>query len=156
MSQLKQQALVITKVSSPLPHFRAGTKLNIRRKAPAARLFRVTGVFLILSIAVFEQTFPDAGHILPFQRIVYVYRIDKLLQAGAISLDEGRMMLTTIRDHEARFDSPDWSFVLIRKMGVSSFLLVKGTDTFAFESGTKLVASTNLAACMEELKLRMS
>jgi len=108
------------------------------------------------SVQLFEQTFPDAGHILPFQRIVYVYGIDKLLQAGEISLDEGRMMLATIRDHEARFDSPDWSFVLIRKMGVSSFLLVKGTGTFAFESGTKLVASTNLAACMEELKLRMS
>lgn len=108
------------------------------------------------SVQLFEQTFPETGYLLPFQRIVYLYCLDKLLQAGEISLDEGRMMLTTIRDQEARFDIPDWSFVFVRKMGVSSFLLIKGTGTFAFESGTKVVASMSFSAGMEELKLRMS
>ncbi|MDF2717032.1 MAG: hypothetical protein K0R28_3957 [Paenibacillus sp.] len=107
------------------------------------------------SLELHGQSFTD-GPILPFGRILYAYILDKLLQAGEINLDEGKMMLQTIKDNEAKFDNKNWSIVFIRKMGISSFLMIAAADDYAFEAGTKIVARMSIAAASEELKLKMS
>ncbi|TMV51536.1 DUF4004 family protein [Paenibacillus mesophilus] len=107
------------------------------------------------SLELHGQLFPD-GPILPFGRILYAYMLDKLLQAGEISLDEGKMMLQTIKDNEAKFENKNWSIVFLRKMGVSSCLMIVAADDYAFDAGTKLVARMSIAAGSEELKLKMS
>jgi hypothetical protein len=107
------------------------------------------------SLELYGQTFQD-GPILPFSRILPVYLLDKLLQSGEINLDEGKMMLRTIQANEAKFENKSWSLVFIRKMGVSSFLMIAAADEYAFDSGTKIVARISMAAASEELKLRMN
>lgn len=107
------------------------------------------------SLELYGQTFQN-GPILPFSRILPVYLLDKLLQSGEINLDEGKMMLRTIQANEAKFENKSWSLVFIRKMGVSSFLMIAAADEYAFDSGTKIVARISMAAASEELKLRMN
>lgn len=107
------------------------------------------------SLELHGQLFSD-GPILPFGRILYAYMLDKLLRAGEINLDEGKMMLQTIKDNETKFENKNWSIVFLRKMGVSSCLMIAAADDYAFDAGTKLVARMSIAAGSEELKLKMN
>ncbi|MDF2718919.1 MAG: hypothetical protein K0R28_5844 [Paenibacillus sp.] len=108
------------------------------------------------SLELYGQTFQD-GPLLPFSRILHIYLLDKLLQSGEINLDEGNMMLRTIQANEAKFENKNWSLVFIRKMGVSSVLMIAASSgEYAFDSGTKIVARISLASASEELKLRMN
>ncbi|GAA3405667.1 YhbD family protein [Paenibacillus hodogayensis] len=108
-----------------------------------------------LSLELFERVFAE-GPLLPFGRIVVVYMLDKLLQAGDMSLDEGKLMLETIRANEALFENKSWTLVFTRKMGASSFLMLESAERYAFDGGTKIVSSLSLASALEELKLRLS
>ncbi len=107
------------------------------------------------SLELFTNTFGD-GPVLPFGRILIAYMLDKLLQAGDINLDEGVMMLQTLHGHESAIENKSWVLVFIRKMGISSFLMIGGTDSVMFDPGTKVVARLSFAACMEELKMKMN
>ncbi len=107
------------------------------------------------SLELFTNTFGD-GPVLPFGRILIAYMLDKLLQAGDINLDEGVMMLQTLHGHESAIENKSWVLVFIRKMGISSFLMIGGSDSVMFDPGTKVVARLSFAACMEELKMKMN
>lgn len=107
------------------------------------------------ALELYDQTFPDSPT-LPFNRILYVYLLDKLLRSGEIHLDEGSMMLRTIHANEAQFADKNWSLVFIRKMGVSSFLMTASPEGLAFDPDTKIVARLGLSAGSEELKLKMN
>jgi len=106
------------------------------------------------SLELFSSVFGEAS-VLPFGRILFAYMLDKLLQGGEINLDEGRMMLRTLMEREDAMERKPWMLVFIRKMGISSFLLVEG-EALWFETGTKIVARLSTPACTEELKLMMS
>jgi len=108
-----------------------------------------------LSLTLFEQVFVESP-MLPFNRIRIVYLLDKLLQAGEINLDEGKMMLETWKEHEAKFENKSPSLVFLRKMGVSSFLIIAAADDYAFDAGTKIVSRHTIASAIEELKLKLS
>ncbi|PYI55161.1 YhbD family protein [Paenibacillus flagellatus] len=107
------------------------------------------------SMELFARTFGN-GPVYPFTRILYAYLLDKLLRAGDINLDEGAMMLQTIKDHEAKFENKNWELVFIRKMGISSFLMIVSPGEYAIEAGSKIVVRLNAAAVIEELKLKLS
>ncbi|MEF3304772.1 YhbD family protein [Paenibacillus sp. GYB003] len=107
------------------------------------------------ALELFGGTFAPAP-VLPFQRILYVYMLDKLLQAGEINLDEGSMMLQTIHQHEAKFENKNWTLLFIRKMGVSSFLMIGAADEFAIDAGSKIVTRLEVASAIEELKLKLN
>ncbi|SDD00553.1 Protein of unknown function [Paenibacillus sp. UNCCL117] len=107
------------------------------------------------SLDLYDSVFGETA-VFPFRRILFTYMLDKLLYAGEINLDEGRMMLRTLMEREAAMEhSKPWVLVFIRKMGISSFLLAEG-EAFWFEAGTKVVARISAAACAEELRLKMS
>lgn len=129
--------------------------------SPAADGLSMTGQELMqrnivssTSLELYRRTF-QGGPLLPFSRILYVYLLDKLLQSGEINLEEGNMILRTIQANEANFENKNWSLVLIRKMGVSSALMIAAGE-YALDSGTKIVARIGIAAASEELKLKMN
>lgn len=108
-----------------------------------------------LALELFEQTFAESP-VLPFARILIVFMLDKQLQAGEISLDEGKLMLQTVKANEPKFADKNWSLLFTRKMGISSCLMLAASDEFAFDPGTKIVSRLNVAAGTEELKLKLS
>lgn len=87
-----------------------------------------------------------------FDRILYFYVIDRLLQSGDMSLEEGDRLLELLTEGFPRFEGKDCDLILIRKMGVSSFALLSASAELHLESGAKLVARLSLADCIERLK----
>ncbi|MBB6215376.1 DNA-binding transcriptional MerR regulator [Anaerosolibacter carboniphilus] len=90
-----------------------------------------------------------------FDKILYVYILDKLLQSGEISLEEGKSLLQTMADNYKKFEGKHCELIFIRKMGISTFLLTLIPNEIYFESSTKIVTSLNLADCIEELKIKV-
>lgn len=90
-----------------------------------------------------------------FDKILHVYVLDKLLQSGEISLEEGKSLLQTMADNYKKFEGKHCELIFIRKMGISTFLLTLSPNEIYFERSTKIVARISLASCIEELKIKL-
>jgi DNA-binding transcriptional MerR regulator len=88
-------------------------------------------------------------------RLLEVYILEKLLQSGDINLDEGKMLLQVLKDHESLIKQKSCELLLIRKLGVSTCLLVANAEDIQFDTGTKIVAKLSLLHCMEEIKAKL-
>jgi hypothetical protein len=86
-----------------------------------------------------------------FELILYLYVVDRLLQAGDISLEEGEL-LGAMRDHFPKFKGKACDLIFFRKMGVSSFALVSMPSELYFDSGVKIVARLSMTEAVERLK----
>lgn len=91
-----------------------------------------------------------------FETILHVYLLDRLLQTGEISLEEGRVLLLTLQEHAGAFEGGRCQIILTRKMGVSQILLLSHPGDIRFEKQVKVAARIVLADSMEELKLLLS
>jgi hypothetical protein len=94
----------------------------------------------------------DDGTVYSFERLLYFSVVDKLLQAGEMSIEEGERLLQTLLDHFPKFGDKPCDLVFIRKMGVSSFALISAPSEIYYESGVKLIARISLVDCIEQLK----
>jgi hypothetical protein len=89
-----------------------------------------------------------------FENLLHLFILEKLLQSGEINLEEGKMLLQVLSDHK---DVAKQSSVLIfiRKLGISSCLILSNMDTIFFEKGTKVIVRLSLSECTEELKTKL-
>ncbi|WP_123039374.1 YhbD family protein [Cohnella candidum] len=88
----------------------------------------------------------------PFEKILFFYVVDKLLQAGDMSMEEGDRLMETMRDHFPKFEGKPCELIFIRKMGVSSFALVSVPSEWHFDGGVRIVARLSMTECIEQLK----
>ena len=91
-----------------------------------------------------------------FDKVLFVYVLDKMLQSGSISLDEGKILLKTMEDHYKKFEGRNCELVFVRKFGISTGFLVLSPVELYFESSARVVAQLNLSGCIEELKIKLS
>ncbi len=91
-----------------------------------------------------------------FEQILFMYVLDKLLQSGGISLDEGKIVFQALEEHYASFAGRNCDLLFVRKLGVSTCCLMSSPCDIYFESGARLVSRLNLTGCIEELKLKLS
>ncbi|XID95852.1 YhbD family protein [Paenibacillaceae bacterium WGS1546] len=87
-----------------------------------------------------------------FDKLMYFYIVDKLLQAGEMSMEEGERLLETMREHFPKFEGKPCDLVFTRKMGVSFFALLSVPAELRFETGVKVVARVSIPECVERLK----
>ncbi|RED57254.1 YhbD family protein [Cohnella lupini] len=87
-----------------------------------------------------------------YEKLLYFYIVDKLLQAGEMSLEEGDKLLQTMKDHYPKFEGKPCELLFMRKMGVSSFALLSVPAEIYFETGVKLIARLSMAESIEHLK----
>ncbi|HYK75063.1 MAG TPA: YhbD family protein [Pseudoneobacillus sp.] len=90
-----------------------------------------------------------------FERILELYILEKLLQSGEINLEEGKMVLQVLNDHYKEGQSAHSQLLFIRKLGISSCLMVSNEESLHFEKGTRVVVVLSIATCTEELKSRL-
>ncbi|QIZ10774.1 YhbD family protein [Priestia megaterium] len=90
-----------------------------------------------------------------FTRMLEVFILEKLLQSGEINLEEGKMVLKVLKDHDEVIKQKSCELVITRKLGMSSCLLLINAEEFHFERGTKVVAALSLMTCMEEIKAKL-
>jgi len=94
----------------------------------------------------------DGALVYTFDKLLYFYVVDKLLQAGEMSMEEGERLLETLREHFPKFAGKACDLVFTRKMGISSFALLTASSELYFESGVKVVARIPMTECIEQLK----
>lgn len=113
------------------------------------------GIVSPLTLQYFTDQTGDADAF-TFEKLIHMYVLDRMLQTGEMSLAEGTSLLQVLRDHYKRFDGRSCELMLVRKMGVSIFLLTSSPGEVYFDSGTKLVSHISLASCLEELKVKLT
>ncbi len=94
--------------------------------------------------------------VFPFPSILCVYLLETLLKSGELSLDEGKMLVRTLEDHYDKFDGKHCELIIIRKMGVSSCLLVSNPGEIHFDNGVKIVVRVDVAGCIKQLKSKLN
>ncbi|PYE50616.1 YhbD family protein [Paenibacillus barcinonensis] len=89
------------------------------------------------------------------EQIMMLYVLEKLLLGGDITQQEGMLLIDVMSEHYYRFRDRASELLLIRKMGIPSFMLVGAGAELYFDQGVKVVLRIPLAAFMEELKLKL-
>jgi DNA-binding transcriptional MerR regulator len=89
-----------------------------------------------------------------FQQALYAYVLEKLLTAGDLTVEEGGGLLQVLASHYPKFEGKPCELIFMRKMGISTFVLVSGSTEMYFDSGVKVVTRLILANCIEELKAK--
>ncbi|MEY8739687.1 YhbD family protein [Bacillales bacterium AN1005] len=111
----------------------------------------------IVSLASLEML-TEAGREQPLyglKQIMMLYVLEKLLMSGDITRQEGTLLIEVMSDHYYRFRDRASELLLIRKMGVPTFMLVGAGAELYFDQGVKVVLRITLATFMEELKLKL-
>ncbi|MBY0120344.1 YhbD family protein [Bacillus sp. S/N-304-OC-R1] len=91
-----------------------------------------------------------------FENLLQVYILEKLLQAGEINLDEGKMIIQVLTDFSDKMNQKTCKLFFIRKLGVSSCFVVCNPEGVFFEKGTKIIFQLSLQTCIEELKEKLN
>jgi DNA-binding transcriptional MerR regulator len=95
------------------------------------------------------------GNQFDLPRVLEIYILEKLLQSGDINLEEGKMVFHILKDNEEVIKQKSCELIIIRKLGVSSCLLLMNAEEFHFEKGTKVIARVSLLHLMEEIKVKL-
>lgn len=78
--------------------------------------------------------------------------LEELLQSGEISLEEGKWSCKFYENYEA-MKHKTCDLIIVRKLGISTCLLVSNVDDLIFEKGTKIVLREAIMKYTEALKL---
>ncbi|MBR2566724.1 MAG: YhbD family protein [Paenibacillus sp.] len=89
------------------------------------------------------------------EQIMMLYVLERLLLSGDITQQEGLLLVDVMSEHYYRFRDRASELLLIRKMGVPTFMLVNSGAELYFDPGVKVVLRIPLATFMEELKLKL-
>ncbi|MGO4530786.1 YhbD family protein [Paenibacillus sp. 2TAF8] len=89
------------------------------------------------------------------EQIMMLYVLEKLLLSGDITQQEGLLLIDVMSEHYYRFRDRASELLLIRKMGVPTFMVVNSGAELYFDHGVKVVLRIPLATFMEELKIKL-
>ncbi len=90
-----------------------------------------------------------------FEKMFYLYILDKLFESGKINLEEGKVVLKLLEEQYPKFKGNEGQLLFIRKLGISSCCLISNTCEIYFENGIKIIEKLNLSDLTEELKIRL-
>lgn len=107
-----------------------------------------------ITLDLYEQSASAKGKY-EWEQILAMYVLEKLLHDGAITREEGIMLIGVMNDYYSRFAGKACELVLIRKMGVPVLMLMSQADEVFFDRGVKVVFKLGMQQCTEELKLKI-
>ncbi|HTR82727.1 MAG TPA: YhbD family protein [Bacteroidota bacterium] len=106
------------------------------------------------AIGFFSTHHEDHTHF-SFPDLLLLHVIDKLLQSGDLNLDEIDAAARTLENSYKDFEKWNCDLIVMRKLGVSVCIVAPSDLPVLTESGAKIILRLNMAACIEELKLRI-
>jgi Protein of unknown function (DUF4004) len=92
---------------------------------------------------------------LDFEKILYLYILDKMFESGKINFDEGKTVLNILEKYYPKYRGKSCELNFIRKLGIYSCFLISKPSEIHFENGIKFVERLNLSDLIEELKIKM-
>jgi Protein of unknown function (DUF4004) len=108
-----------------------------------------------ITLNLYCELFPEV-ELFTFDKLLTLHIADKLLQAGSISIEEGRLLLEVMEDNYTKAAGQGGNIYLMRKSGIAVCFLVPGENEIFFDSSSKIAARENISSCIEELKLKFS
>jgi DNA-binding transcriptional MerR regulator len=106
------------------------------------------------SLELFAERHPGTNE-LRFAELVAVSVADSLLRSGDAGREEALAAIATLEEGWATCEAGSCDFVLLRKMGVSTVLLISSASELFAESGARVVARLEVQGRIEELKSRL-
>jgi DNA-binding transcriptional MerR regulator len=103
------------------------------------------------ALDLFLERRPGADPLL-FGELLAVAVLDRLLQAGDISLDEGRSLVETMSAGVLATQGRDYELVLVRKLGLSAWLLKPIGCEIILEPSARAVVRLGMGEVAEQLK----
>ena len=91
-----------------------------------------------------------------FEKILYLYILDKLFKSGKINFEEGILILNLLEENYPKFNGKNCQLIFIRKLGISSSCLVSKPSEIHFESNTNIIESVDISKQIEELKIKIA
>jgi len=88
---------------------------------------------------------------LRFGELVSLSALDTLLKTGDVSLDEGRVVLEALDGAYPAFEGRGADLLFVRKLGMSTAVLVTTSAEVRFEPAARVVVRLSLAECAEAL-----
>jgi hypothetical protein len=115
---------------------------------------RERGLVSAEALSLFEEEVCDCDEPLAFGEIVSLAAVDSLLKTGDVTLEEGRTVLSALRENYPAFDG-DADLIFVRRMGLALSLLVTSSAEVRFEPSARVVTRLNLAECAEALRAKI-
>jgi len=97
----------------------------------------------------------DCDQPLVFGEVVSLAALDQLLKTGDVSLDEGSAVLEALQANYPAFEGAEADLIFVRRMGMSTSLLVTSSAEVRFEPATRVIARLSLAECAEALSAKI-
>jgi len=91
-----------------------------------------------------------------FEKMLYLYILDKMFESGKINFEEGEMILTLLEGEYTKFKGNGGELLFLRKLGISSCCLVSSVCDIYFENSMKIIEKVNLSELIEELKIKIA
>jgi hypothetical protein len=92
---------------------------------------------------------------LVFGEVVSLSALDSLLKTGEVSLDEGRTVLDSLQENYPAFEGRTADLIFVRRMGLSTALLVSSGAEVRFDKAARVITRLNLDECAESLRARI-
>lgn len=112
----------------------------------------------ITSNIVLEFYFDLTNHcdeIFEFHHILPIFITNNLLTDGVINLDEGKMAIQLLHDYFIKQNTSDATFIITRKLGVTSCFIIPKLEEIYLEKDTKVVSTIEFLQATEELKTKL-
>jgi hypothetical protein len=87
--------------------------------------------------------------------VVSLAALDSLLTTGELSLDEGRVVLDALQENYPEFEGRAADLLFVRRMGLSTALLVSSGAEVRFDRAARVVARINLSESAEALRAKI-
>jgi hypothetical protein len=91
-----------------------------------------------------------------FEKMLYLYILDKMFESGKINFEEGDIILNLLDEQYPKFKEKGGELIFLRKLGISSCCLVSSVCDIYFEESMKIIERLNLSDLIEELKIKIA
>lgn len=92
---------------------------------------------------------------LDFEKILFLYILDKMFEEGKINFEEGNMILDLLEEYYPKFKAKGCELLFTRKLGISGCCLISNVGDIYFENSTKIIEKLNISKLIEELKIKI-
>ena len=113
------------------------------------------GVVSAEAADLFCEAVHDCEQPLVFGEVVSLAALDSLLRTGEVSLDEGRVVLDALQENYPAFEGRSADLLFVRRMGLSTALLVSSGAEVKFDRAARVVTRINLSESAEALRAKI-
>jgi DNA-binding transcriptional MerR regulator len=90
-----------------------------------------------------------------FEKILNAAALEKILNTGSVSLEEGKLVLQNLEDNYRNFKDGNCEILFIRKFGAGVSLLIDEASQVYFDNSCKIAARVKLSELIEEIKNKL-